>query len=287
MQTRQYSIVLPISNDIKAIEAFFLFRMPLYEKFLDKSEISKFVFITPNDSIDLVQFRCHDILFAWQVVSDDRFIDSNLIGARGWYKQQLIKLSISDIIDTEHYLLIDDDLFLTQPMYYSDMIVNGRIIYSNESWTNDGPNFATNSRWWIGSCNLLDYNINSIIESRVNMGVTPQLMITSEARSMVSSLYSKYGKDWKKMFIEYGATEYASYWVYLLKNNKDTLYTPIGKKMFEMDHMRNILNPGLNLDQVRSIVSNSFIDRSQFFSVVQSWIGYDSRWYSDIIKKII
>lgn len=287
MQIRQYSIVLPIRNEAQSIEAFFSLRMPLYQKFLNKSEVSKFIFITPRDSIELIQSHCQNVTFPCQVISDDQYIEPSLVSERGWYKQQLIKLLISESIDTEHYLLIDDDLFLTQPLRYSDMIVNDKIVYSNEAWTNNGPDFATNSRWWIGSCNLLDYDINHIIKAKANMGVTPQLMITSDVRSMILSLQEKYGKSWKKTFIDYGATEYASYWIYLLKNNKDALYTPIGKKMFEMDHSRNVLNAGLNLDQVRCIVSNSFIDKSQFFSVVQSWIGYDSAWYSDIIKRII
>lgn len=281
----QYNVVLPIRKE--GIESFFSLSMPLYEKYLSTSEVKRFVFVTPFESIDLLKSYCSNLRFDYEVVADERFIDQSLMDERGWYKQQLIKLLVSEIVDTEHYLLIDDDLFLTQELRYSDMLVGGKIIYSNESWTDDGPNFATNSRWWIGSCNLLGYDIRTIMNSSTNMGVTPQLMITSEVQGMLSELFARYGNLWKKKFIDCGATEYASYWVYLLKGGKSSLYQPSGKKMFVMNHARNILIPGLSPSQVEHVVSQAFVDNSEFFFVVQSWIGYPKSWYSHLIKSHI
>jgi hypothetical protein len=280
-----YTIVLPIRKE--GIESFFALNMPLYEKYLIGSEIKRFIFVTPSDSVDLLKSYCSKLTFDSEVVADEMFIDQSLLSERGWYKQQLIKLLVSEIVDTDHYLLIDDDLFLTQPLNYSDMVVEGKIVYSNESWTDDGPNFATNSRWWTGSCNLLDYNVANIVNSSTNMGVTPQLMITSEVQGMISLLSSRYGDIWKKKFIDCGATEYASYWVYLLKMEKSGFYTSNGKKMFVMNHARNILVPGLSPSQVELVVSQAFADKSEFFFVVQSWIGYPKHWYAHIIKNHI
>jgi hypothetical protein len=281
----QYTIVLPIRKE--GIESFFALNMPLYEKYLNISEVKRFVFVTPFESVDFLKSCCSNLTFDYEVVADERFIDQTLMSERGWYKQQLIKLLVSDIVDTEHYLLIDDDLFLTQALHYSDMVIDGKIVYSNESWTDDGPNFATNSKWWIGSCNLLDYDVGAIVNSPINMGVTPQLMITSEVRGMISALSSCYGNLWKKKFIDCGATEYASYWIYLLKTKKSSLYQPNGKKMFAMNHARNILIPGLSPSQVENVVSQAFVDNSEYFFVVQSWIGYPKNWYSHIIKNHI
>lgn len=281
-----YSIVLPIRKE--KIESFFTLNIPLYKKYLNDVEIKKFIFVTPSDSTEILKSYCSKRLeFNYEVIADESFIDKSLMNELGWYKQMLIKLLVSDIIDTDYYFLIDDDMFLTQPLNFSDMFVEGKIIYSNESWTDDGPNFATNKRWWNGSCKLLDYDINVIINSRSNMGVTPQLMITSEVQKMLSSLHCIYGDDWKKKFVDYRATEYASYWIYLLKTKKSSLYTPNGKKMFAMNHTRNVLVPGLSQQEVENIVSQAFTDKSEFFFVVQSWIGYPENWYTHIINKHI
>ena len=44
----------------------------------------------------------------------------------GWYKQQLIKLSASEIVDTDFYLTLDADVICVKDIAFSDLVVDGK-----------------------------------------------------------------------------------------------------------------------------------------------------------------
>ncbi|MEL6187276.1 MAG: DUF6492 family protein, partial [Myxococcota bacterium] len=46
--------------------------------------------------------------------------------ARGWYKQQLVKLAIYEHVNTSFYLTFDADVVATRPVAPEDLVVNGR-----------------------------------------------------------------------------------------------------------------------------------------------------------------
>ncbi len=46
----------------------------------------------------------------------------------GWFKQQIIKIAIADKIETDFYLTLDADVICTKPVYFQDLIKDGRAI---------------------------------------------------------------------------------------------------------------------------------------------------------------
>ncbi|WP_073072260.1 DUF6492 family protein [Phormidesmis priestleyi] len=46
----------------------------------------------------------------------------------GWFKQQIIKIAIADKIETDFYLTLDADVICTKPVYFEDLIKDGRAV---------------------------------------------------------------------------------------------------------------------------------------------------------------
>ena len=46
----------------------------------------------------------------------------------GWFKQQVIKIAIADKIETDFYITLDSDIICTKPVYYQDLIRDGRAV---------------------------------------------------------------------------------------------------------------------------------------------------------------
>lgn len=46
----------------------------------------------------------------------------------GWFKQQIIKIAIADRIETDFYLTLDADVICTKPIYFQDLVKDGRAV---------------------------------------------------------------------------------------------------------------------------------------------------------------
>ena len=47
---------------------------------------------------------------------------------KGWYRQQLVKLAIADVVETEFYITLDADVVATRPIEYASLIIDGRSV---------------------------------------------------------------------------------------------------------------------------------------------------------------
>lgn len=278
----KYSIVIPIFPK-NNFDVFCKIILPLYEKYLNWKEIHKFYLITPKKFVETLKSKSTN--FRVEVLEEESLLNSSVLNYRGWFKQQILKLNISSILETDYYLVLDDDLFLIKPLQFKDFFNNKLIIYSNEGWTDDGPTFSTNSRWWKSACEVLNYDLTNILHSSTNMSVTPQLLRKKHSLSLIEEL-KKINSNWMLLFCERNLTEFSSYWVYLLKNQIQE-YTPTGNKLWEHHLDINILTPGLNREMFRYIIAHSLSLKRHFFFVIQSYLNYPQDYYEDLLLNFL
>jgi hypothetical protein len=90
-------------------------------------------------------------------------------GLRGWFVQQLIKLSIARFVQTPFYLTLDADVLCCRSISYDDLIVEGRSLTFIQENGEKG-----NDRWYERSAQLLE-----LPRSERSHGVTPALLSTA------------------------------------------------------------------------------------------------------------
>lgn len=278
----KYSIVLPTfpKNNFDLLCRIVL---PLYKKFLNWEDIYKFYLVTPARYAEELRAKTQN--FKVEIIEEELLLNPSVINSRGWFKQQLLKLNISSILETEHYLVLDDDLFLIKPLGFKDFFNEDLIIYSHEKWPDNGSTFGTNTKWWKSACDVLNYDISNLQQADCNMSVTPQVLKKEHSLSLIEEL-KKINKDWMYLFDQKEMTEFTSYWVHLLKNNiKD--YTPIGNKLWELHLDINVICPGLSAAGVRTLVDNALSEKRHFFFVIQSYLNYPTHYYEDLFLKIL
>lgn len=279
----KYSIVIPTfpKNNFDVLCKIIL---PLYEKYLNWKEIHKFYLITPKEFVETLKSKTSN--FRVEVLEEENLLNLSVLNHRGWLKQQILKLNISSILETDHYLVLDDDLFLIKPLHFKDFFNEGLITYSHESWTDDGQHFSTNSRWWKSACDILNYDVKNIQLSSTNMGVTPQLLKKEHSLSLIQEL-KKVDNDWMSLFCDKNLTEFCCYWVHLLKKNQTQEYTPLGDKLWEHHLDVNILLPGLSKETLRFLISQSLVQKRHYFFVIQSYLNYPQEHYEDLLLNFL
>jgi len=281
----KYSIVMPLKIDnLNSFKIFTEISLSLYNKYLETEFLDFFYIICPEQDISTIETYTN--LFPsipFKFINEEHLLHENIRSIQGWYKQQIIKLMISRIIETEYYLVLDSDLYLNQLLRKEDLFYNNKIKYCHQPWqTTNDKYYSTNSKWWTDSCNVLKYPVENLYEQRYLMGVTPQVLITEKVKDLLSHLQGMYGSEWQKIICEMKFTEYTLYWLYLMKNNLTDLYTIEGKQLWKHDLDRNILYYQSE-DEVKKIIKRSINDKDTYFSVVQSYLPVNI----DIVKNII
>jgi hypothetical protein len=273
-----YSIIIPIKiyedNSTIYTNGFKLFKnigIKSYKKFLGIENLEQIYLICPRIEMKVLEELVNEYKqYPYKILPDEDFISNNTITQLGWYKQQIIKLSISEIIKTKYYLVLDSDMYLNQSFKYDDLFFEEKIKYSSEPWqTKNNEKYSTNSNWWIGSCNVLNYDLEKIKVDDL-MGVTPQLLITDVVKSLITNIKS-INNDWQLYLCNNKFTEFTLYWIYILLKEYKDLYTNKGYPLWKHDLNTNILT--YNCD--RQKVKNSFVNSISFFSVIQGYIKQD------------
>ena len=276
-QENKYTIFIPTRGDGYTFELFINVALPLYERYLNKNDIYEFIICCPEENLDYVKFKLNKFNFPFVYFIDSSFYVDSI---NNWIKQQIIKLEICVYVKTKYYLILDDDMYLTKNLSLCDFFdENEKIYYSFESWSDNGPNFANNAKWYTDSCETLKYDNSMLKKSNKLMGVTPQLFITR----IVHQLLQVLGKNWKNNF---KGTEYSLYWIYLIQTLRTHYYTP-NNIFFAMDHEYQVIVPNLTNDSVKNIIQSSFESKKYYFLVIQSWINYDNILVYNNLKKFL
>jgi hypothetical protein len=283
----KYCIVLPIFPK-ENFDIFCDLNFSLYNSFLNKNEISKFILICKSDFVESVKEKTNKYDLNIEVLAEESFLPESVVNCRGWYKQQIIKLSAARFVDTEYYLVLDDDLFLIKPLLYKDFFNNDKVIYSSEGWPDNSSTYSTNTAWWESSCELLQYDLNNIKNSSCNMGVTPQLLKRDYVATLVKDIKKIHNtKEWELCFENFKATEFSSYWISLLKEGNQISYTTEGNKIWDPHKDVNILEPSLSRESFRNKIEMALSEKKNHFFVIQSYLNYPIDFYKDLIYNFI
>jgi len=254
--------------------------LPSYCRYLNLTYLDRFYLIAPLKFIATLNLELESFKLPFSFIPEELLIGT--IQTTGWYKQQIIKLCMARIVRTSIYLIVDSDMYLTQPLGYDDLLDNGKIKYNYEPWqTINSPDFSQNSKWWIQSCSLLDYDITSIQGCSDLMSVTPQVFITEIAKDLIIKIESKFKHEWPQIICDLGFTEFTLYWLYVLNNEYKDRYTTSGYPLWTHNRNLNILDDDLSPIKV----IDSLIAPVSHFAVIQSYLPYKQGELETIINE--
>jgi hypothetical protein len=284
----KYSIVLPTRGLGDAYELFLKYALPLYEKYLNQEEIFEFVIICPRNNIEKVKEDTKESKFKVSIYNDDEIINEEMIKMKNWghQHQQIIKILISQYIKTNYYFIIDDDMFITKKLNFSDLFdKEGKIYYGYEEWPEPSLNkgFQTHHLWLEGACESIGIDIEYLKKEKFIMGVTPQLFVTSIVKELVDYLDSPI--NIARSILLKTANEFGLYWCYLIKTNNTNLYFP-NNKYFTYDDSIHVLHHCSEKDIIIR-VCNGFISKCNYFVVILSHLKYPNHLVSHAIENAI
>jgi hypothetical protein len=170
-------------------------------KLFNNTDIDSFYIISKPDDIDFFSNLFHQY-FPYLKVLNQNDIYPNNISQSGWHVQQVLKLFVSHKVNTDYYIILDADCYLTKKINYCDLFVDGKPI----------PSLIHKHRndWLIKSCAYynLDYD-NDVPDTILN--VTPQICKTNIVKELILT------KSNIPELINGGCNEFWLYFCYLLK----------------------------------------------------------------------
>ena len=270
----QFSIVLVIKQNthdgVDNFQRFLRIGMPTYARFLDLAAVKDFFIITPANELNTIKtLLLKDYpqdKWPWKFISEDKLIDTSI--SSGWGRQQTSKLAISMLVSTDHYLIVDDDTYLTRPFSYSNLFdTDGKLIWNRTLI--DFPFF------FLWSNQVLKFDFEVVQREKYHMAITPEIFVTAEVREIVRWLVATYGdsKQWQRYLADHKYTEYCLYWIWLIKHGRHTsLYSTLPLAQATSVYGHETTN---DVQTMEENVKASFADNSKhYFSFVQSSIGH-------------
>lgn len=273
-----YSIVLPTRGTGPAFDIFVELLLPRYVQYLNLKGLQQFIVITPGSMLEGVKAALRPYELPFFFYTDEEICGD--MGCDGWMKQQIIKLAVCSKIKTDYYLIIDDDLIITRPLSFSDFFdEKGRIVYSYEAFPTTVQGFMNNANWWAASCHLSGIPIQLLMGHKTLMAVTPQVMITR----IVHELLHKHGEQWKQKMVQFRATEFTMYWLYVMRTLR-TKYYVASDRLFGINYNINVFDPNLTESQVIEKIQRGLTIHAHTFIVAQSWLNYPKSWIQTALK---
>jgi hypothetical protein len=292
MNSSKYSIVIPIkrftyfwsANGLDQrtsteyhdnIRRFFEISWETHDKNLRKEDIDCIYFIVASGEEkyleSMIQTRMYNVktkIIIEHMLIPDKY---NFTSHR---KQMLLKLLIFKYIQTDLYLILDDDIISLKPFGYHDIFLKNKIRYGSE------PGIGSQPYVWECSRDLLKLNKKTnIYRLKKTMSITPEIMITSVVVDMMGYLINMHGSvdNLYNVMSHVSWTEYTLYWLYLKYVDKKgtSYYTSSGLTT------ENLLEYYKNYTQLlRKIVR----EKLNYFAIIQSNVyEYDTR----ILKSIL
>ncbi len=296
MDNQKFTIIMPtrgITNLNSDNETYFSLVMKNYHRFLDVNSLHEMIIISPRSAMETLQSEttyCNLDTFPLRFIAEEDILPQKLHHTMGWFKQQLIKILMCQYIQTKIYLIVDDDLFLIKKMTLSDLIIieDGQTYYkySSEKCTDLGQKNYSSTEWWQGSAKLLQMEVNFPSPQCYHlMSVTPQIFVVTYVSDLITTLqniYSESNDQWMEKFIEFKATEFSLYWIYLHINNLYYMYSDItNRPLWSNNPLYNILDQ-CTMEEAEVIIENGFQHSPDFFIVIQSYLKYPF----ECVKKI-
>jgi hypothetical protein len=153
---------------------------------------SEILVIAPPDEITIVRHHAE----AWsdfpvRVVSDEEVVPAlarfrRPEQVRPWFRQQIIKMAASKMVDTDFYLSLDPDVIAVKTVGAGDLVVDGRALLDEEDR-------SVHTQWWEDSGSILDVDPNL---GMPGMHVTPVLYSPKVWDRCFRRLEEVHGGEW-------------------------------------------------------------------------------------------
>lgn len=283
---KQYSIVVPI-NPKTSVDQCICFFKQMHE-YVYLPDLYRIYVVTSKKFIEKIKKNIVEL----GIYNKINFVDETYLqkikelpntSNNHWYYQQILKLKMATFIKTNHYLILDIDMFLIKELKFDDMFFENKIIYTHESFPHENPPGYTNRDWWENSCKVLNCPIEKLHGMNNLMGVTPQLLVTSIVNELLAFLENKFGSGWPSFIMMNGFTEYTLYWIYLIERNLCSLYTTMGVPLLDVDEDFSVLHHSTN-EKVITTVENALQSKKFHFLLVQGWLKIDFHVYSHLLN---
>jgi len=202
------TFVLPLAgaHDLNTVRRNLL---PSLDEFFPLGDLHQVLVIGKDDEVDGLSF--HDIVSPGLnerivVLSESAVAgtDSRFRSARGWVKQQVLKLKAARIVTTGRYCTLDSDMYLVRPCQLSDWVRAGRCRY-------DRPPPGLHRKWWKRAARALNVPLTGALETQ--FGVTPAILVTQIVEELLDDFERRESELTRA--ISRGATEYTLYWLFL------------------------------------------------------------------------
>lgn len=248
-----YTIVLPLTGNGASYNFFLSYALPRYVELLDQTHLHQFILIVPARYLGKCKEEMSgvNLPFVW-------YTDEEL----GKGTPETLKLAVASKVETEHYLVVHDDLALTNSLSYHDLFENNCIRYWSEAYKGDWDKAAkiiVPPTWTA-----------PLTQDKQLMAPRPQVFITRCVYQLTQTV-----KDWSEKMKTIKATQ--AYWLYLRSTFRADYYVP-SSTLFALDPQVNVLISGLTPNQVQSKITCANTQQKYKFMLIESWCKYPLDW---------
>ena len=214
----------------------------------------------------------------------------------GYRLQMLLKLGVAQVIDTEYYITLDLDVFMTRPTAAADLVVGGKGIIQGEM---PGGTTQHNQKWWkraeqvlkapSGVCYVMQHDETCNgdcqpwkLQPRPSIGVTPAVLsvaVTKALLAEIEELHQIFSMRWDEILFAllriYDWTEYTLYWTYACKHSLVEKYHTVIPNRQLYSHSGFELDQQLVQTRLQNHVAEDYFsnDHKHIFGVVQTISG--------------
>ena len=245
------SFVAPVVGELD-IERLELIQLYLFDYFQTKVPI--YIIYKKSEKSLLEKVKNIYTKLDVRLIQEDE-VSKNINDIRGWRYQQILKLTIANMVETDWYITMDADCFLCKPLSIEKIIINGQGGTSYMSYK------ILPETW--------ESDVNQIIpfpKTDKLIGVTPQTMHTKTVSELVEEVTEN--KLYNTKF-----TEYLLYWAYINSKNYDLhfeipnyssgIWNKEGLQLFQELDEKKIKNRIKNIfnDNLFGLIQSRAVDR--------------------------
>lgn len=260
------------------LDRFLHLGLPSITRFIPLELIHEFIVVTPSrDKAAVARALRTRGGIRFRVVDEDEHLPPGRY-EHGWFKQQVIKLNASIMVETDWMLVLDADVVACRPVTVDELFPDGKAVVHREP-------AGTHREWWRGSAKLLGVE-SPFTDSDFVMGVTPELIHVPTLKNLALTLSALTGGEpWQSFLLrkevtDLSWTEYSLYWTYITINGmvselySGQQFSMYGSSIWERDD-RTKLSDAEFWEEIAC--------SKQLFLVVQSRIGLN---ISEILPKL-
>jgi hypothetical protein len=295
MPVSQFTIVLLTRGYTRNSYLDLIFDM--YIKFIKPESVRELIIVSPDYIKDFKFKKLFESGFKVKNIRDSSFqkkipnspIDFPQNISDPWIRQQILKLQVSKFVETELYLILDDDMFPVCDLDYSSLYEGDKLKFNNEFVRDLGKPTYSSKLWYEGSHEMLGLDFNSLRGDEEIMGVTPQIMVTKCVVNMIEEFETenKNPYSWIGKFVETKASEFALYWTWLKKKEMTGIYTSDCKQLWYTNVECNILEPVYTLQELAIKLKTGVVNNPGYFTTIQSYFNIPREIITKLVESFV